>query len=462
MKWSDFNYPTLKNHEVRLFPTAGIKSEKEAEMRATAALLAMVRAVAEFGGAIIKEAGGPGGKTRNVQCYTEVSFLPDFPEDNYPARPDGIIRRIIGKNSWAALVEVKIGSNDIDEKQIDNYLKWAKSLDFDALITISNQITKPNGDAPYDYNHKIKKVKVKHFSWEKIHTIVQDLCGQEKRIEDVDQQWMLEQFNKYLADENSGIIAPPTLSESWHEFLKNVKANNLKVHQDKVEDVVKHWIAFLRIASFKIGAKIGQDVKIGIPNKFKNDPAGLIKTESKKAIDYHILEGQIKFPGMDYIKLRINLDNKELLLSHKIYAPEDGRRDTRVNWIIRELKRHGDIPFNLRIKIDWKKYGLISSAKYKELTDGIVPLLREKGGAQIGKDVMPRWFLLEQEFELRGKRGTGSTQELKGILNDLENFYRLVQPIERPFEKPRQLQKEEESLVEETEVRVIDSEETHV
>ena len=442
----DFNDLALKRHEVRLFPTAGIKGEREAEMRATAALLAMVRSVAEFGGTIIKRSGGPGGKAKNVQCFTEVSFLPDFPEDNEPARPDGIIRREYGKKVWTALVEVKVGGNQIDEKQVNTYLKWANSLNFDALITVSNQITKPNGDPPYSFR-KYKHVKVKHFSWEKIHSIAQVLCGKRKGIEDVDQKWMLEQFDLYLADENSRIIAPPTLGKSWHPILKHVKANTLNVHSDLVQDLIERWFAFLRIASLKLGAKIGQEVRVRIPGKFKKNPAGLIKMESKKTIDTGILTGELIFPKtvMDDIRLCVDLKKKELQLSHKINAPDEGHRDTRVKWIIHELNKLEDVPSNLRIKVDWKKWGLVTSELFGKLRDGIVPLLCGKGDMQVGKDVMPRWFSLELETPLCGARGKGSAQELAGVLDDLENFYRIVQPINRPVKKPSPLAKDEES-----------------
>ena len=480
----DFNDLALKRHEVRLFPTAGIKGEREAEMRATAALLAMVRSVAEFGGTIIKRSGGPGGKAKNVQCFTEVSFLPDFPEDNEPARPDGIIRREYGKKVWTALVEVKVGGNQIDEKQVNTYLKWANSLNFDALITVSNQITKPNGDPPYSFR-KYKHVKVKHFSWEKIHSIAQVLCGKRKGIEDVDQKWMLEQFDLYLADENSRIIAPPTLGKSWHPILKHVKANTLNVHSDLVQDLIERWFAFLRIASLKLGAKIGQEVRVRIPGKFKKNPAGLIKMESKKTIDTGILTGELIFPKtvMDDIRLCLDLKKKELQLSHKIDAPEEGLRDTRVKWIINELKKLElkklelkklelkklelkklelmklelmklelmkleKVLKNLRIKVDWKKFELVTSELYGKLGDGIVPLLRGKGDKKIDKSVMPKCFILERETPLCGAPGKGSAQELKGVLDDLEDFYRLVQPINRPVKKPSPLAKDVEAATE--------------
>jgi hypothetical protein len=440
----NFNDPALKHREVRLFPTVDIKGEKEAEMRATAALLAMVRAVPDFGKEIISQAGGPGGKAKNVQCFTEVKFLPDFPEDNEPARPDGIICRAYGKNIWCALVEVKVNSNSIDDKQVNTYLKWANSLDFDALITVSNQVNQPNGEPPYDYNRKVKRVKVKHFSWEEIHSISQLFCGKDESIEDVDQRWMLEQFNHYLADEKSRIIAPPTLGKSWHAVLSHVRANTLSVHLDLVQDTVEQWLAFLRIASFKLGAKIGGKVRVCIPAKYKNDPSGFIKAVCKETIDKGVLTGELDFPGMDAIRLCLDLKTKKLQLSHKIEAPEEGRRDTRVNWMIRELKKMEKIPSDIRVKVDWRKRGLVTSASYGELGDGIIPLLRGKEDMQVGKDVMPRLFFLERETPLCGARGKGSVQELKGILDDLEDFYGFVQPINRPPKKTYPISKEDE------------------
>ncbi|TKJ40673.1 hypothetical protein CEE37_06840 [candidate division LCP-89 bacterium B3_LCP] len=422
MELSVFNNSKLSDHEVRLFPSIYIRGEKEPEMRATAALLAMVRAVSEFGGIIIKQTGGPGGKAKNVECLTEVSFLPDFPEDNDPARPDGIIRRKYGKKIWTAFVEVKVGKSEIDKMQVNKYLKWANSLDFDALITISNQITRPNGDPPYNYNRRIKKVKVKHFSWEKIHSIVQNLCGIEQNIEDLDQKWMLEQFDKYLADDNSRIIAPPSFGKHWHSVLKNAKQGTLRTHKNQIQDVIQYWFAFLRVASFKIGAKMGQDVRIRIPRKYKTDSTGFINESCNKAIDTGYLIGELIFPGMKDIKISVNLRSTTLHLSHEVLAPQDGRRDRRVRWIIRELKKQGKIPKSIRIKIDWKQRGLITCEDYENLTEGINPLLRGEGNMQVSKDVMPKYFIIEYEKPLTAIRGKGSIEELRGVQKDLEDF----------------------------------------
>ena len=79
----------FEGHEARLFPSAHISSTREAELRAASSLLAMVRAVSEFGRIVVRAAGGPGGR---IACYTEVSFKRGDPPLK-TVRPDGIIPR---------------------------------------------------------------------------------------------------------------------------------------------------------------------------------------------------------------------------------------------------------------------------------------------------------------------------------------------------------------------------------
>lgn len=90
---------TLGRHEVRLFPSVSISSGREAELRATASLLAIAKAVSEFGRAVVDIAGGPKGR---LDCYTEVPFTsddPDLPE----LRPDGLMVVKRGKKEVESL-----------------------------------------------------------------------------------------------------------------------------------------------------------------------------------------------------------------------------------------------------------------------------------------------------------------------------------------------------------------------
>jgi hypothetical protein len=55
-----------------LIPTAGIRGQEEQERRATSSLLAVMRAVPEFGHALLKELGAP--KSPVIDTFAEVRF----------------------------------------------------------------------------------------------------------------------------------------------------------------------------------------------------------------------------------------------------------------------------------------------------------------------------------------------------------------------------------------------------
>jgi len=104
---------TLNEYEVRLFPSVHITTDREAELRATASLLAIIRAVSEFGRRIVRLSGGPVGR---LSCFTEVRYQLDCGGGNPPEelRPDGLVQAVRGKTRWVALVEVKVGRTNLD------------------------------------------------------------------------------------------------------------------------------------------------------------------------------------------------------------------------------------------------------------------------------------------------------------------------------------------------------------
>ena len=84
----------LSGNEVRLFPCHRISPGREAELRATASLLAVARAVSEFGRAIVSIARGPAGR---LNCYTEVPFRVQTGPTAHEERPDGVFQVTNGK-----------------------------------------------------------------------------------------------------------------------------------------------------------------------------------------------------------------------------------------------------------------------------------------------------------------------------------------------------------------------------
>jgi hypothetical protein len=231
-----------KGHEVRLLPSAHISSQREAELRAASALLALVRAVAEFGRLVVKAAGGPAGR---IECFVEVPFKVGAPGSTRTLRPDGIITVVRGKTEWASLVEVKVGDNPLDEKQVEAYHKLAGDEGFSSLITISNQASLPNGLPPVAIDgRRLRRVPVVHLSWERLLADARMLSNAQD-IGDVDQAWMLQEWIRYVADSDSRIVEPPVLGNDWPAVLAAARENKLDSVSRQLVTTVERWDDFV-------------------------------------------------------------------------------------------------------------------------------------------------------------------------------------------------------------------------
>src|SRR3954470_13500576 len=108
-------------HPARLIPTVGIKGQEEQERRATSSLLAVMRAVPEFGHSLLKELGAP--KSPVIETYTEVRLKDPAGK---VVIPDGAIVCERDKKSWPCLVEVKTGRAPLRDEQVNCYLDVAR------------------------------------------------------------------------------------------------------------------------------------------------------------------------------------------------------------------------------------------------------------------------------------------------------------------------------------------------
>src|SRR3954454_9204001 len=130
-------------HPARLIPTAGIRGQEEQEKRATSCLLAVMRAVPEFGHSLLKELDAP--KSPVIETFAEVRFKD---ADGKPVIPDGAIVCRRGQKQWTCLVEVKTGGAPLRPDQVSSYLDVARENGFAGVLTISNQITARSDESP--------------------------------------------------------------------------------------------------------------------------------------------------------------------------------------------------------------------------------------------------------------------------------------------------------------------------
>jgi len=190
--------PLWESKPARLIPASGIRGAKEQEERATSALLAAMQVVPSFGRAVLGYAGAPSGR---IASFVEPQFETDA---GGTAIPDGLVTVDRGKTHWTCLIEVKTGRSTLDVEQVDRYLGIANREDFNALLTISNEIVADGDVSPVKVDgRRLRNVKLAHVSWFRIMTEAV-LESEHRGVDDPEQAFVLSDLIAYLDDERSG------------------------------------------------------------------------------------------------------------------------------------------------------------------------------------------------------------------------------------------------------------------
>lgn len=203
-------------HQARLIPTSGINGADEQERRATSALLAVMSSVREFGRVLTQPLGAPAGP---LETYIEVPFQ----LGERRLYPEGLVRARRGQKQWTALVEVKTGVNELSAEQLEAYLDIAREQDFDAVITISNEIPPIAGLHPT----RVDKRKL--------------------------------QFDD--------------MGASWVTTREAVAAGTLRSGDKCAPEVAARFDALLRYVSLQLGRKLGDDVTPALSRKELAEPS---------------------------------------------------------------------------------------------------------------------------------------------------------------------------------------------
>ena len=207
--------------KARLIP---VVADSKKEERATSVLLSMFMFVPQFAEAVLNEAGAKVGQRSTIKCYTEIVFNN---KDFNNLRPDGLIVINQGKKSWSALVESKVGNNNLNKEQIENYLDLAKAVGANALITISNQFaTLPTHHPVSVSKNKIRTVELFHFSWMAVLSKAV-VTSNAKNISDREQALMLKELVRYLNHPYSGVSAMTSMNANWKDICTQVQQGAL-------------------------------------------------------------------------------------------------------------------------------------------------------------------------------------------------------------------------------------------
>lgn len=392
----------------RLIPVAGIRGQDEQEIRAASSLLAVMGAVDEFGRALLREVGAPAGR---LTTFTEV---PLKDADGKVLRPDGAITVERGKTAWRCLVEVKTGNAPLKADQVSSYLDLAREHGFDAVLTISNQISGGPSDVPVVVDgRKLRRVDLRHLSWWRILTEAV-MQHQHRGVKDPDQAWILGELIAYLEHDKSGAIGFEDMGKHWVQVRNSARDGTVRIADSGVRDVVDRWEQLIEYLCLGLSQDLGVQVA-SLQSRAKDGDKWteslLVTLESSGK-----LTGSFRVPSaVGPIDIEADLRARLTRASVKLSAPKEGRALTRINWILRQLKK---APRDLRIEVQF--------ARTKETTALLLADALEDPRALLSPSDPkrePRSFTLSLARPLGSRRGRGERSFVLETRRQVVSFY---------------------------------------
>jgi hypothetical protein len=399
----------------RLIPVAGIRGQEEQERRATSALLAVIGAVPEFGRALLAGLGAPKGR---IRTFAELQLRDG---EGAVSIPDGAIVIERGKTHWRALVEVKTGSTSLQAEQVGRYLDLAREHGFDAVVTISNQITAQPTESPLAIDkRKLRRVGCFHLSWWRIITEAV-LQYRFRGVSDPDQAWILGELIAYLDHENSGASGFQGMGESWVAVREAVRQGTLRATDKDVRAVAERWEQFIDYLALGLSQDLGRDVE---PVR----PRGQLLVERLHAVVQGLaqdgaLVGAVRVPdAIAPLVFHADLNARQLTTSVVVDAPREGRPTSRLNWVLRQL---AGAPGGLRITVGFANTRETTSLLLTEAREYPQRLLSSTDAKR-----EPRSFELAMTRPLGLKPGKGQGSFVRDTRRQVIDFYgELVQDL---------------------------------
>ena len=351
----------VKGQPVRLFP---VLPDSRKEEKATSILLAIFATVPDFAREVLSDAGVSIGKKSKIHCFTEVSFK------GSELRPDGLVIVEKPSDTWAALVETKVGRNDLTPEQIETYLDIARVQGFDAVITISNQFAALPTHHPVTVSKaKTRQVGLYHFSWMSIVSRALLLIDTDTII-DAEQTYLLKELIRYLEHDSSGAASAISMSASWRQICQDIHQNVvLNKRNPVVAKAVGDWFQLLRYLSIRLSVALGQPCHVWMSNKYKQSPELRLEESINEMVERNEFAAEIDIPNAaGKVSVVISLARKTIDLAVNIQTPKDRKQPlSAIYFVLAQMKEHeGE---DLTIKVNWPRRGSTALPLIKALDE---------------------------------------------------------------------------------------------
>ncbi|SDZ14353.1 hypothetical protein SAMN05444004_106206 [Jannaschia faecimaris] len=397
--------------DARLFP---VLAETSKEKRVASIFLAVMTQIPALAQDVLGAVGVRVGKRTQVRAFTEVVLKGDS-----ASRPDGLIVVDTGRTHWSALVEAKVGRNDLDDEQVQRYVELARANGIDAVITISNQFVARAEHSPAKVpKTMLRKVSLFHWSWPWLATSC-EILGYRGDVRDSEQAYLLEQLNHFLAHPATGVERFTQMAPAWRDVsMAATRGEALKKTSPEVEEVVASWLAEERDLCLHLSSHVGRDVSVRIERKLADDPAARLKDRITSLTETCILTSCFRVPDCaSDIDVSADMARRTVAVTMSVKAPTD-RKSTkaRVNWLLRMLPEDDE---RLRISALWPGRASATTLGISRLREEPEALKSENAA------VVPHGFEVSLVATL-GTRFSGRKTFIEDLEAIVPTFYDLV------------------------------------
>jgi hypothetical protein len=400
----------------RLIPISSASGVEAQERRLASALLAVMGAVPEFGYALLKPLGAPSGK---IETFIEVPFK----LGERAIRPDGFVTVTRAGKTWSAIIEAKVASSPLESDQIHAYLDLARELEFQAVISISNQYVTSSTDYPIEVDRrKLRRVTLKHWSW--IDLLTEAIVNKEYRgISDPDQAYILGELIRYLTDPRSGAVAFDGMGSGWTAVRDGSREQTLRKTDAAVISTVARWDDLVRYLGLSLTSELGRVVKHFLPLA-ERTPAARRQALIESLVSTGRLFADLQIPNVaGPLTVVADLRTRQIYASTAIEAPREGTSRGRVSWLLRQLSTAPD-GLKVEARLAYHSTPLAAPlAAIREEPSLIYP--------ESGKEI--RGFGLSLSSNMGSKRDAGRGSFVESVLTATETFYGEVLQNLRPW-----------------------------
>jgi hypothetical protein len=305
-------------------------------------------------------------------------------------------------------------------------LDLARQLEFDALLSISNQYVTSSTEYPVEVDkRKLKRVALHHWSW--IDILTEAVVQKEFRgLGDPDQAYILNELIRYLSDSRSGAVSFEGMGPHWTAVRDGVRDQTLRKADLPVLAVAARWDDLVRFLGLQLTKELGQDVR-----------QVLAPAERTASARRNALTGSLGVRGQLYAELRVpnvagpleilaDLRSRQVTVSTRIDAPALGTSKGRVSWLLRQLE---NAPDSLKLEAKVSRSAISLAATLKQAKDSADSLYPERS-----KEI--RQFVLSASRNMGLKRDSGRGSFVDSVVSATEDFYREVLQNLRAWKAP--------------------------